>query len=88
MHTLSATNLVKRYRDRPVVNGVSVVVRAGEVVGLLGPNGAGKTTTFYLCVGLVAPTSGSIFLNDQDISREPMFERARLGTVDENSDAS
>lgn len=79
MHTLSATNLVKRYRERPVVNGVSLFVNAGEVVGLLGPNGAGKTTTFYLCVGLVAPTSGAIMLDDKDITRAPMFERARLG---------
>lgn len=79
MHTLAAHDLVKRYKERPVVNGVSLSVNAGEVVGLLGPNGAGKTTTFYLCVGLTAPTSGAITLDDHDITRAPMFERARLG---------
>jgi lipopolysaccharide export system ATP-binding protein len=79
MHTLAAHDLVKRYKERPVVNGVSLSVNAGEVVGLLGPNGAGKTTTFYLCVGLTAPTSGTITLDDHNITRAPMFERARLG---------
>lgn len=79
MHTLTGQDLIKRYNDRPVVNGVSISVRAGEVVGLLGPNGAGKTTTFYLCVGLTTPSAGRILLNDRDITAAPMFERARLG---------
>lgn len=76
---LRAESLVKRFRRRTVVRGVSVEVRAGEVVGLLGPNGAGKTTTFYMMVGLVRPDNGRIFLNDQDIGSLPMHQRARLG---------
>jgi lipopolysaccharide export system ATP-binding protein len=76
---LRAESLVKRFRRRTVVRGVSVEVQAGEVVGLLGPNGAGKTTTFYMMVGLVRPDSGRILLNGEDISSLPMHRRARLG---------
>ena len=76
---LQAENLVKTYRKRSVVNGVSLHVNAGEIVGLLGPNGAGKTTCFYLIVGLVKPDSGSILLSHKDISTTPMYQRARLG---------
>lgn len=76
---LHSNNLVKRYRKRTVVNGVSINVKQGEIVGLLGPNGAGKTTTFYMFVGVVKPNSGSIYLNDQNITRKPMYQRARMG---------
>ena len=71
--------LVKTYGTRNVVDGVDLGFSAGEVVGLLGPNGAGKTTTFYMIVGLMRPDGGRILLNDVDITREPMFRRARLG---------
>jgi lipopolysaccharide export system ATP-binding protein len=70
---------VKAYRGRTVVQGVSVNVNAGEIVGLLGPNGAGKTTTFYMIVGLIRPTSGRIFFKGRNISGKAMFERARMG---------
>ncbi len=79
MTDLRAEKLVKRYKNRTVVNGVSLAVRPGEAVGLLGPNGAGKTTSFYLMVGLVAPTSGGVFIGDQDITGAPMHLRARAG---------
>ena len=72
-------DLVKKYKQRTVVKGVSVEVNQGEIVGLLGPNGAGKTTTFYMVVGLIKPYSGKVFLNDQDISSQPMFKRAQMG---------
>ncbi len=72
-------DLVKAYRGRTVVQGVSVNVNAGEIVGLLGPNGAGKTTTFYMIVGLIRPTSGRIFFKGRNISGKAMFERARMG---------
>jgi lipopolysaccharide export system ATP-binding protein len=71
--------LVKAYRGRTVVQGVSIQVSPGEIVGLLGPNGAGKTTTFYMIVGLIPPTAGRIYFKGKDISRQPMFQRARLG---------
>ena len=76
---LSTHTVTKSYGGRRVVDGVSISVSAGEVVGLLGPNGAGKTTTFYMCVGLAAPDTGHVSLNGVDISREPMYARARLG---------
>ncbi|MEW6046602.1 MAG: LPS export ABC transporter ATP-binding protein [Bacillota bacterium] len=76
---LAARNLVKRYGGRPVVDGVSLEVRGGEVVGLLGPNGAGKTTTFYLMVGLVRPDGGEILLDGREITRLPVYRRSRLG---------
>src|SRR5690606_39630116 len=76
---LGCRSLVKSYRKRVVVNDVSIHVNRGEIVGLLGPNGAGKTTTFYSIVRLIRPDSGSVFLNDADLSRIPMFKRARLG---------
>ena len=76
---LSTKNLIKRYKSRAVVNDVSVHVKQGEIVGLLGHNGAGKTTTFYMCVGLVKPNEGQIFLNDQDITKLPVYKRAQLG---------
>lgn len=72
-------DLVKQYRNRTVVNHVSVEVNQGEIVGLLGPNGAGKTTTFYMVVGLIKPDEGTVFLNDEDITSMPMYKRAQLG---------
>lgn len=71
--------LVKRYKARTVVKQVSLEVQQGEIVGLLGPNGAGKTTTFYMIVGLISPNAGRIYLDDQDITRKPVFRRAKLG---------
>ena len=79
LSTLQTNNVTKRYGGRKVVDGVSISVKAGEVVGLLGPNGAGKTTTFYMCVGLTAPDTGSVTFNDRDITAEPMYMRARHG---------
>ncbi len=76
---LSGKELVKRYKSRTVVNNVSVEVNQGEIVGLLGPNGAGKTTSFYMVVGVVKPNGGRIFLDDLDITNEPMYRRAQLG---------
>ena len=76
---LSTDNLVKKYRQRTVVNHVSIDVHQGEIVGLLGPNGAGKTTTFYMTTGLVTPNEGRVFLNDVDITNLPVYRRAQLG---------
>jgi lipopolysaccharide export system ATP-binding protein len=76
---LHTSNLVKKYRSRTVVNEVSVDVSQGEIVGLLGPNGAGKTTTFYMIVGLINPYEGKIFLDDREITSEPIYKRARMG---------
>jgi len=76
---LSTESLVKIYGRRRVVDGVSLEVRPGEIVGLLGPNGAGKTTTFYMVVGLVRPNAGSVRLDSRDIARLPMYRRARMG---------
>ncbi len=76
---LRSENLVKKYKSRTVANNVSVQVAQGEIVGLLGPNGAGKTTSFYMIVGMVKPNSGRIFLDDRDITAEPMYKRAQLG---------
>ena len=76
---LRTENIVKKYRQRTVVNNVSVEVNQGEIVGLLGPNGAGKTTSFYIIVGLIKPLSGKVFLDDKEITSEPMYKRAQLG---------
>ncbi len=76
---LRAEDVVKIYRKRKVVDRVSVEVRQGEIVGLLGPNGAGKTTTFYMIVGLIKPFAGSVFLDNIDITNEPMYKRAQRG---------
>ncbi len=76
---LRADHIVKKYKSRTVVKGVSFEVNQGEIVGLLGPNGAGKTTSFYMVVGMVKPNSGQIFLDDKDITQEPMYKRAQLG---------
>lgn len=76
---LRAEGLVKTYKARTVVKGVSVEVKQGEIVGLLGPNGAGKTTSFYMIVGLIKPNGGNIFLNDQKITNLPMYKRANRG---------
>lgn len=76
---LRAENIVKKYRKRTVVNGVSFDVNQGEIVGLLGPNGAGKTTSFYMIVGLIKPLSGRIFLDDTDITNLPVYRRAQMG---------
>ncbi|MBP1652936.1 MAG: transporter related, partial [Bacteroidetes bacterium] len=71
--------LVKRYGQRTVVNNVSVEVTQGEIVGLLGPNGAGKTTTFYMVVGLIKPDEGQVFLDEVNITKLPMYKRAKMG---------
>jgi lipopolysaccharide export system ATP-binding protein len=76
---LRADNLLKKYKQRTVVNDVSFNVSQGEIVGLLGPNGAGKTTSFYMIVGLIKPNEGSIHLDDQDITTDPMYRRAQKG---------
>ena len=76
---LKTSNIVKEYKGRKVVDKVNVEVSQGEIVGLLGPNGAGKTTCFYMMVGLIKSDTGSILLNDKNISHTPMFERAKLG---------
>lgn len=76
---LKAENLVKRYKNRTVVDHVSIYVEQGEIVGLLGPNGAGKTTTFYMTVGLIRPNEGKIFLENDEITEEPMYRRAQMG---------
>jgi len=76
---LHTQNLVKKYKSRRVVDEVSISVEQGEIVGLLGPNGAGKTTTFYMMVGLITPNEGTILLNDKDITKEPVYKRARMG---------
>ncbi len=76
---LHTHKLVKKYKSRRVVDEVSISVEQGEIVGLLGPNGAGKTTTFYMMVGLISPNEGTILLNDQDITKEPVYKRARMG---------
>jgi lipopolysaccharide export system ATP-binding protein len=76
---LRAEHLIKKYKQRTVVNDVSFNVSQGEIVGLLGPNGAGKTTSFYMIVGLIKPNEGTIFLDDQDITKDPMYRRAQKG---------
>ena len=76
---LRAENIVRKYGERIVVRGVSFEVNQGEIVGLLGPNGAGKTTSFYMVTGLVRPNEGKVFLEDNDITHEPMYRRAQLG---------
>ena len=76
---LRTEDLVKKYRTRTVVNHVSINVKQGEIVALLRPNGAGKTTTFYMTVGLVTPNEGKIFLNDMEITKFPVYKRARNG---------
>ncbi|MDI6785630.1 MAG: LPS export ABC transporter ATP-binding protein [bacterium] len=78
-NTLVTENIVKTYQKRKVVNGVSIEVGQGEIVGLLGPNGAGKTTTFYMVVGLINPDTGKIKINNLDITNFPMYKRARIG---------
>jgi len=76
---LSAKALYKKYKHRMVVNSISIKVAQGEIVGLLGPNGAGKTTTFYMTVGLIEPYDGNVYLDNIDITKEPMYKRARAG---------
>ncbi len=79
MKRIHTKDLVKRYRNRTVVNHVSVEVQQGEIVGLLGPNGAGKTTTFYMVVGLIKADEGQVFLNEENITDMPMYKRAKMG---------
>ena len=76
---LRTDTLVKKYKQRTVVKGVSIEVNQGEIVGLLGPNGAGKTTTFYMIVGLIKPFSGHVFLDNEEITQFPMYKRAQIG---------
>ncbi|MFO7720184.1 MAG: LPS export ABC transporter ATP-binding protein, partial [Gillisia sp.] len=76
---LSAENLVKAYKGKEVVKGISIEVNQGEIVGLLGPNGAGKTTSFYMIVGLIKPNGGKIFLDNMEITKFPMYKRAQHG---------
>lgn len=76
---LGAENIVKKYKNRVVVKGVSINVQQGEIVGLLGPNGAGKTTSFYMIVGMIKPNEGRVYLDDIDLTNEPMYRRAQYG---------
>ena len=76
---ITAKNIVKSYRNRRVVDTISLDVNQGEIVGLLGPNGAGKTTSFYMIVGLVKPDEGYVYLNNEDITNQPMYRRAQIG---------
>jgi len=85
---LRTENVVKKYRQRTVVNNVSIEVKQGEIVGLLGPNGAGKTTTFYMIVGLIKPFAGKVFLNDTEITDEPIYKRAQNGIAYLSQEAS
>tara|TARA_B100000315_G_scaffold241856_1_gene263126 strand:- start:365 stop:1099 length:735 start_codon:yes stop_codon:yes gene_type:complete len=78
-HTLEAKNLHKRYGAKSVVCDVDLILNKGEIVGLLGPNGAGKTTTFYMITGMIKPTNGQIFLDQKDITGDPMYKRSRKG---------
>ena len=78
-NTLRSESLVKIYKKRKVVNKASVQVSKGEIVGLLGPNGAGKTTTFYMITGMIKPDAGKVFLDDEEITKIPMYKRARMG---------
>lgn len=79
MSTLAANKLVKAYRGRNVVNGVSLKVSSGEIIGLLGPNGAGKTTSFYMVIGLIRADGGEVYIDEQNITPLPIYIRARLG---------
>ena len=76
---ITAKNIVKTYRNRRVVDGISLDVKQGEIVGLLGPNGAGKTTSFYMMVGLVKPNEGHVYLDNEDVTGLPMYRRAQMG---------
>ena len=76
---ITAKNIVKTYRNRRVVDGISLDVKQGEIVGLLGPNGAGKTTSFYMMVGLVKPNEGHVYLDNEDVTDQPMYRRAQMG---------
>ena len=76
---ITAKNIVKTYRNRRVVDGISLDVKQGEIVGLLGPNGAGKTTSFYMMVGLVKPNEGYVYLDNEDVTDQPMYRRAQMG---------
>ena len=78
-HTLEAKRLHKRYGAKSVVCDVDLILNKGEIVGLLGPNGAGKTTTFYMITGMIKPTNGQIFLDQKDITGDPMYKRSRKG---------
>ena len=79
MSILKTDNIMKKYGNRTVVQNVSIQVEQGEIVGLLGPNGAGKTTSFYMVMGLINPDGGNIFLDDRNITSEPVYKRARYG---------
>lgn len=79
MKVLRTEHIVKAYKGRKVVNDVSIEVKQGEIVGLLGPNGAGKTTSFYITVGLIKPDGGKVFLNEEEITKIPMYKRAQMG---------
>ncbi|OGI11685.1 MAG: LPS export ABC transporter ATP-binding protein [Candidatus Margulisbacteria bacterium GWF2_35_9] len=76
---IETKNLVKKYKSKTVVNDVSIRVNQGEIIGLLGPNGAGKTTTFYMIIGLINPSGGKVFISDTDVTKFPMYKRARNG---------
>jgi len=76
---ITAKNIVKTYRNRRVVDGISLDVKQGDIVGLLGPNGAGKTTSFYMMVGLVKPDEGHVYLDNEDVTDQPMYRRAQMG---------